>query len=221
MPTLHLEEIECYNPRGSHDDVTLHWQCDDAPAGAWGPEEMRAGRVIDLTTRTTGLEFFDTARIRLTGDYGHDFGSTVFDRHSETGPGEFFFPGELNARYRVAFRVDALPAARTHGQIRLVRLTCCDAQGTHDEVTLSVNETMVLGPRHVMKTNWHVDFEEVPISFNAVCTVNLSEIYLQDWSESFTIDVDQPAGLAQHDFYPNRRGLVGSAHYRLEYEKLD
>jgi len=221
MPTLHFDVIECYNPRGTHDDVSLLAALDGGVEGsAWGPEQMRAHGVIDLTTRTEGQVFYDLAQIRLTGDYGHDFGSMTFDRHSSVGPGEFYFPGELNARYRVSFHLDALPAARTHAQIRLVRLTCRDAQGTHDEVTLRVNDSIVLGPRHVMKTNWHVDLEDTPISFNATCTVTLSETYLQDWSESVTIRADAPVGAGQHDFVASQRGLVGSARYRLDYEIL-
>ena len=220
MPTLQFDEIECFDPRGSHDDVSLIAACDGAPGQTVWQQQMRAGNVVDLSTRTEGVVFYDLARVQLTGDLGHDFGSMTFDRHSDTGPGDFFFPGELNARYRVSFHLDALPAPRTHGQIRLIRLTCLDAQGTHDEVTLEVNSTMVLGPRHVMKTNWHVDFDEVPISFNTACTIVLRETYLQDWSESFTLTAEDPAGVHQHDFVASRRGLVGSAHYRLEYEKL-
>lgn len=220
MPTIYLEEIECFDPRGSRDEVSLSAACDgDARHRVWGPQVMRAGNVIDLSTRTAGIEFFDLARVRLTGDYGHDFGSIGFDRHSALGPGEFFFPGDLNSRYRVAFRVDALPAARTQGQLRLIRLTCVDAQGTHDTVSLSVNATQVLD-RHEMKNGWTVDFNEVPIAFNDACVVTLRETYLQDWSETMTIHADDPAGTDQYDFRPTRSGLIGSAHYRLEYEKL-
>lgn len=221
MPTIHLEEIECYDPRGVRDDVSISASCDgEARSRVWGPEVMRAGNVIDLSTRTTGIEYFDVASVRLTGDYGHDFGSMTFDRHSQSGAGEHFFPGELNGRYRVAFRVDPLPAARTHAQLRLIRLTCVDAQGTHDTVTLRVNGIYVLD-RHEMKSGWTVDFHEVPIAFNHACVVSLRETHGQDWSESITVHSDDPAGTEQHDFFPTRSGLVGSAHYRLEYEKLD
>ena len=60
MPTLHFDEIECYNPRGTHDDVSLLAALDGGVEGsAWGPEQMRAHGVIDLTTRTEGQVFYD------------------------------------------------------------------------------------------------------------------------------------------------------------------
>jgi hypothetical protein len=220
MPTIFFEEIECYNPRGIRDDVRLSAACDGHDRRTiWGPERMREGNVLDLTGRSESVEYFDTASIRLSGDYGYNFGSMHFDRHSETGRDEFFFPGDLNSRYRVRFRVDPQPAASTHGLIRLVRLTCNDAQGTHDEITLRVNGIYILN-RHVMRTDWHVNFDD-EISFNHACTISLSDTYLQDWSASFTLRVGEyELGNDHYDFLIDR-GRVGNAHYTLDYEMVE
>ncbi len=220
MPTIFFEEIECYNPRGSHDDVRLSAACDGhGRRTIWGPERMHEGNVIDLTGRSESVEYFDTASIRLNGDLGYDFGSMQFDHHSEAGTGEFYFPGDLNARYRVSFRVDPQPTSSTRGLIRLVRLTCNDAQGTHDEVTLRVNGVYILN-RHEMKTGWQVNFED-EIPFNHACTIILSETYLQDWSKSFTLRVGEyELGDDHHEFVMDS-GRTGDARYTLEYEMVE
>jgi hypothetical protein len=222
MPTVHLEEIYCFHPRGGHDELRLRAVCDGAARRTiWGPEWMHRHDRIDLSRHVEGIEYFDEARISLVGDYGHNFGSMSFDDHSATGPGEFYFPGELNSNYRVRFRLDPEPAALTHGRIRLVRLTCNDAQGSHDEITLSVNGGIVLGPRHEMRTNWHVDFVDEEIDFNRACTVALSETYLQDWTRSFTLEVGEYLpGAAQHEFVANGSGVTGDARYTLDYEMV-
>lgn len=220
MPTIFLEEIECYNPRGVRDDVRLSAACDGHDRRTvWGPERMREGNVIDITGRSESVPYFDTASIRLSGDYGFDLGSMQFDRHSEAGTREFFFPGELNARYRVRFRVDPQPASSTSGMIRLVRLTCNDAQGTHDEITLRVNGVYILN-RHEMKTGWHVNFDD-EISFNHACTITLSETYLQDWSKSYTLRVGEYELGNDHREFVIDSGRTGDARYTLDYEMLE
>lgn len=221
MPTISLVDIHCYDPRGVRDDVRLRATCDGGEwQTIWGPERMRTGNTVDLTHRIEGVEYSDTATIKLIGDLGHDFGSVSFDDHSAAGDGEYFFPGELNANYRVRFRVDPMPVAGTRGRIRLVRLTCNDAQGAHDEVTLSVNGHIVLGPMHHMKTGWHVDFEGEEIDFNHACTLTLSETYGQDWSRNITLTVGRYVLGADSRQFAADSGITGDARYTLEYEML-
>ena len=222
MPTINFEEIECYNPRGIRDDVRLSAACDGNARRTIWQERMREGNRINRTARCEPVVYCDTASIRLSGDYGYNLGSMHLDRHSDTGSGEFYFPGDLNSRYRIAFRIDPEPASSTHGLIRLIRLDCNDAQGAHDKVTLTVNGIYVLD-RHEMKTRWHVDFDD-EISFNSACTITLSESYLENWSRSFTLrageyrvgDVPDPTYEFDLD-----RGITGSARYTLTYRMLE
>ncbi|KAB2889621.1 MAG: hypothetical protein F9K32_12000 [Desulfobulbaceae bacterium] len=223
MPTIHFEEIQCYNPRGIRDDVRLSAACDGHDRRTiWGPEQMRERSEIDLTSRCDPVVYYDTASIRLSGDFGFNFGSMHFDRHSDPGGNEFFFPGDLNSRYRVAYRIDPQPVASTHGRIRLIRLDCNDAQGTHDEISLRVNGAYVLN-RHVMRTGWYVNFDDdrYEFPFNSACTITLSESYLEDWGRSFTLRVGEyRVARYEHEFALDA-GISGDARYTLAYRMLE
>lgn len=219
MPTIYFEEIECYNPRGTRDDVRLSAACDGNDRRTIWQERMREGNRINLAARCEPVVFYDTASIRLSGDYGFNFGSMHLDRHSDTGSGEFYFPGDLNSRYRLAYRLDPEPAPTTRGRIRLIRLECNDAQGAHDEISLRVNGVYILN-RHIMETGWHVDFDD-EITFNSACTITLSESYLQDWSQSFTLRATEyTLGPDDRPFFLDS-GITGDARYTLYYEMLE
>lgn len=228
MPTITLNEIRCIDPRGSRDDMMLTLVTDERNFGRiWGPERMREGNTINLLDRLDPIEYDDFARISL---YEHDrvgrndyFGTMSFMIPSEDRTDNFYFPGDLNARYRLNYSIDREPVTSPDHIIQPVSLTCNDAQGARDEVSLSLNHFMVLGPMHTMKTGWTVDFtEEQRLHFRANCQVKLVETYGQDWSRSFTIPPDYPIGPEdqQHVFNIGGRGVVGDARYTFVYRML-
>ena len=160
---------------------------------------MREGNRIDLGGRVAPIEYDDFARISL---YEHDqvgrndyFGTMSFFPGSRVGTFDSYFPGELNARYRINYTVRAEPATSPDCIISPRSLTCNDAQGARDEVTLYVNDRIILGPMHKMKKGWNVNFNDLEIRFRSTCEVRLKDTQGQDWSRSFLLRAgDYPVG---------------------------
>lgn len=227
MPTITLNEIECINPRGSRDDMMLTLVTDEIGSRViWGPERMREGNRIDLRRRVEPIEYDDFARIAL---YEHDrvgrndyFGTMSFISPTRVGTADFYFPGDLNARYRINYHVQAEPVTSPDHIIQPVSLTCNDAQGARDEVTLRLNGRIILGPMRTMKKNWHVDFNDVNFHFRSTCAVQLKDTQGQDWSRSFLLTAgDYAIGSdQQHVFNVSGPGVTGDAQYTFVYRML-
>ncbi len=227
MPTITLNEIECIDPRGSRDDMMLTLVTDERNFGMiWGPERMREGNRINLRDRVDPIEYDDFARISL---YEHDrvgrndyFGTMSFMIPSEDRTDDFYFPGDLNARYRINYSIQREPVTSPDHIIEPVSLTCDDAQGTRDEVTLSLNHFIILGPMHTMRKDWTVEFTDAQrLHFRGNCQVRLKETQGQDWSRSFLLTPgDYPIGTEERHRFNIDRGIVGDARYTFVYRML-
>lgn len=227
MPTITLNQIECIDPRGSRDDMMLTLATDEGYLGRiWGPTRMREGHRITLSDHVDPIVYNDFARIAL---YEHDrvgrndyFGAMRFMIPSVDRTDDFYFPGDLNARYRVNYSIEREPITSPDHIIQPVSLTCNDAQGTRDEVHLSLNHFMILGPMYTMRTGWTVDFTDAQrLHFRGNCRVRLNETRGQDWSRSFLLTPgDYPIGTEEQHTFRKDRGIVGDARYTFIYRML-
>jgi hypothetical protein len=228
MPTIILNEIECNDPMGARDDVFLSLSTEEVTGRIiWGPQRMREGNQITLSSQVTPIEYDEFAIISL---YEHDtigdndyLGSMALDRHETDRTADFYFPSSLNSRYRMNYEIQVVSPSneQVHG-IRLVSLTCRDAQGRRDEVTLTVNNRIVLGPRRTMKKGWTANFNDMEITFRSNCVIRLQDTQGQDWDRSFTINAGDY--LLNHDenhtFDVRGSGVTGDARYILTYQMV-
>ena len=231
MPTIILNEIACLNPMGVRDDVFLSLSSEEGSGRIlWGPYRMREGDEVNLRDEVDPIEYEEFAIIAL---YEHDeigdndyLGERVLGRHETARSGGWGFPGDLNSRYilRYEIQVESHPSESVHC-IKPVSLHCHDAQGRRDEVTLSINNRIVLGPRRTMKEDWTVNFsEDLRICFRNNCVIRLQDTQGQDWDRSFSITPDDfpiPPDVDQsHTFDVRGSGVIGDARYYFTYQLL-
>ncbi len=227
MPTIILREIECYDPREIHDEPYLRVDTDSlARRVVWGPDRMGRGDRIDLTHRVEPIVYYDLAHISLREEdrVGRDdhYGTMTFFSDPGIGVRDFYFPGNLNSRYRLNYEVLRDPVAPIEGEIELLSLTCNDPQGTKDEITLRVNDHIVAGPMRRMRKNWAIHFSDVTVSFRRSCVIKLKDTQGQDWERSMElVRGEYPLDTElSHNFIAGGRGIVGDASYTLMYRMI-
>lgn len=226
MPTIILREIECYDPKEIRDEPYIRVTADSLEATrVWGPANMRRGQTIGLTDQAEPIVYHDFAILALREEdpcHDDDYGARHFSRFSDAGLGNHYFPGELNARYRIGFELLSEPTEPTEGRIELLSLTCNDPQGTKDEITLWVNDVIVAGPMYKMKKDWAINFVDTVVPFRTVCIVRLRDTQGQDWERRLEINFGEYAIDAElsYPFIAEGRGIVGDARYTLRYRML-
>lgn len=238
MPTLTLSEIECLHPgEAGGDEIWLSIRTEQHPAwteaGELGlPREMHEEDPV-LRLQPPGsdypvdpIEFDEFLCVRLME---HDafsdsvIGSFCFTRpFLRFGLDQAFLPSELVGEHAQAYRVAYVyaedPAPHPRHRIELLSLTCNDAQGTSDRVSLYVNEVLMWGPG-IMRTRQVEDFSSsLSLTFHRLALVTLRETRGEDWSRSFTlVPGEYPINRRrEHDFMADS-GITGNAHYTLEY----
>lgn len=226
MPTIILREIECYRPREIHDEPYFRVYADSHEGRTvWGPARMGRGDVISLTDVVDPIVFHDFVHVALREEdrVGADdhYGTLPLRAGRSTGDLEHYFPGDLNARYRLSYRLLAEPTESPEGRIELRSLVCNDPQGTKDEITLKVNDVIVAGPTRRMRAGWSIHFDDMPIDFQHACVIELKDTQGQDWDESTTlVRGEYELGDDDHDFIASGRGIVGDASYTLYYRMV-
>jgi hypothetical protein len=227
MPTLILNEIECVDPGSRRDDMMLTLSSNEVTSRViWGPEGLRKENRMDLKSRIAPIEYDDLAKISL---YEHDsvgrndyFGTLDLPANPGVGIFDVYFPNALYSRYRLNYSFRPESVSPNRGIIRLCSFTCNDAQEIRDEVTLSVNGRIVLGPRHVMKADWRVDFNDYDIFFRTTCTICLQDTQGRDRNRklNFTYGSYAKKSDMHHEFHVSGPDGTGKARYTLAYRML-
>lgn len=236
MPTLTLTSLECLQPgEAGGDEVWLSTRSEQHPgwteAGALGlPWSMGEGDVVRLRPPADDpidpIEFDEFLCVRLMERdalNSDPVGTFCLTRPFRGfGPHEAYLPDALlgphNRAYRLSYEYAEQPAPHPRHRIELLSLTCNDAQGSSDRVSLWVNEVLMWGSQ-VMRTNQVAEFgSSLSHTFHRVALVTLRETRGQDWSRSFTlVPGEYPINRRLTQEFSADSGITGTARYTLRY----
>lgn len=236
MPTLTFVDLECLHPgEAGGDEIWLSTRSEGhtgwTEAGELGlPRSMGEGDIVRLRPPADDpidpIEFDEFLCVRLMDS--DVLGSEIVGSFCLTRPfrgfgaHDAYLPDALlgphNRAYRLGYDYAEDPAPHPRHRIELLSLTCNDAQGSSDRVSLYLNEVLMWGPQ-IMRSEQVVDFgTSLSYTFHRMVIVTLRETRGQDWSRSFTlVPGEYLINLRrEHDFMADS-GITGDAHYTLRY----
>lgn len=230
MATLNLLELECVHPLEARTDevrIAVNHDSDYRWSDTWS---MQEGEVQSLESMR-GIEFHDRARVQLWEQDRYNpqdsLGSFTLRPPAESvsEPVSIYLPSEIGGPhspcYRLSYIVEAdTEDSRPRNRIELLSLTCRDAQGSKDWISVYVNDALMWGPGWMRRGDTVTFPSSLSIDFRNTARVELRERQGQNWTAPFNVEYGSEGYVINrelhHDFNVDR-GIVGDAGYTLNY----
>lgn len=215
------------------ESLIYHRQRDfDHGRALWGPVTMEEGDLIILRDTIAPIVFHEFVSIELRDDDRNlrpddSLGEfTISDRVTERLNQNVYLPGILASSnyqcYRINYDILEEPLSDRKYRITFISLTCNDAQGSKDRVSLLTNSRIIWGPREMRTGDLiRLDREGVHYTFHSSLSVRLRETYLKEWEDYFmlTEDMYPLPGIQRRDFNCDHiTDTAGTARYHLTFQ---